>query len=72
MAVERGVMGGGESARSAASLQMPATNGQPAAGHTIALPLALFWGYWGPQPHADLPALRSEKVSFVGQPAFVV
>jgi|WetSurMetagenome_2_1015567.scaffolds.fasta_scaffold619042_1 hypothetical protein len=50
MALERWVMGGGESARSAASLQIQATIGQPAASYSIAVPLALYWGYWGPQP----------------------
>ena len=58
MALERWVMGGGESARSAASLQMQATIGQPAAGYTIADPLAMIWGYWGSLPYATyLPLL---------------
>jgi hypothetical protein len=49
MTLDRWVMGGGESSRSAASLKMQGTIGQPAAGYTTASTLALHWGYWGPQ-----------------------
>jgi hypothetical protein len=52
MALDRWVMGGGESSRSAASLEMQGTIGQPAIGYTTASALTLYWGYWGPQPYS--------------------
>jgi hypothetical protein len=58
VAPDRYVRGGGEASRSAASSQMQATIGQPAARYTIAVPLAVLWGYWGSLPYATyLPLL---------------
>ena len=52
MAFDRWVMGGGEAPRASVPLAMQATIGQPAVGYTTASALALYWGYWGPQPYS--------------------
>ena len=58
MGLDRWVMGGGEAPRTSGPLAMQATIGQPAAGYTIAVPLAVLWGYWGSLPYATyLPLL---------------
>ena len=43
------VMGGGEEPRHSGALQISATIGQPAIGHSASGPLDLSWGYWGEQ-----------------------
>jgi len=53
------VMGGGEGTRSACSLRVDATIGQPAIGRSSSAPLMLSWGYWqGPTAYKTyLPLL---------------
>jgi hypothetical protein len=61
LAIDRWVMGGGESSRAGGALQMQGTIGQPAVGYTTASALALYWGYWGPQPYSTYLPLILKK-----------
>ena len=51
MTLDRWVIGSGELPRSAVSLKMQGTIGQPLAGYVTASTLALHWGYWGPESY---------------------